>query len=109
MAASTDVFYASCTFWTGDWAWLAAMCRRGIAIKRREGRPKIIPRCPFCGSVGFEMDRAEWLRQMAEWETGASPKANGLPHPGYVEMLMWGEKRCFPTYAMLEAAWRRTR
>jgi hypothetical protein len=64
-----------------------------------------IPHCPFCGSPGFEADRELWLRQAREWEDGTSPKANGTSHPGYVAMLLFGEKRCFPNYAALERAW----
>lgn len=128
MAQPTDVFYGFCTFWTGDWEWLAekngmrpgrgpelpdvvakALAEKGVTIQPRQrssGTPAGFPHCPFCNSVGFEMDRESWLRKAREWEDGSSPKAGGVPHPGYVAMLMWGEKKCFPNYAALEAAWR---
>lgn len=127
--ATTDVFYAFCTFWTGDWAWLAkkngaarrarepalpeplarALAQRGITIRDREDpgvQPWPIPHCPFCGSVGFQISRDEWLEEAREWEAGTSPNAPGVSHPGYVAMLLWGEKKCFPNYDALEAAWR---
>lgn len=124
MAVETDVFYGFCTFWTGDWAWLKRMngYREISAAERAQdlldqeaamsaGRPRPIrqpqiPHCPFCGSVGFETDRESWLRQAREWEDGTSPQAGGIPHPGYVAMLMWGEKQCFRNYAAIEQAYR---
>ena len=130
MAKKTDVFYGFCTFWTGDWVWLAekngarvardfnefpppvmeALAEKGITIQRkpRPVKPPSIPHCPFCGSVGFEMPREDWLKEAREWEDGTSPIAKGVPHPGYGAMLLWGEKKCFPTYTMLETAWRMT-
>ena len=118
MARETDVFYAFCTFWTGDWAWLRRMNGhdaprppRGEYQRLADGSlgrvvsPSRIPQCPFCGAVGFEADRETWLRQAREWEDGTSPKALGVAHPGYVDMLLWSEKKCFPDYAALERAW----
>ena len=97
MAKSTDVFYGFCTFWTGDWDWLAerngagkrpapvypepvteALKARGITIQPREPRAitsRGIPHCPFCGSMGFEMSRKAWMQQAQEWEAGTSEKA----------------------------------
>lgn len=124
MATTEDVFYsARCTFWTGDWAWLRARARRGPAmvegadvtqfgdaqpasIRARDVTP-LIPCCPFCGSVGFEMPREQWMAQARAWEAGASPAMPGVTHPGYVAMLTWSEKRCYPDYDALATAWRR--
>ena len=121
MATPNDVFYAFCTFWTGDWDWLAekngpmpepvatALAEKGITIHPRALRTirqPLIPYCPFCGSVGFEIDRETWLRQAREWENGTSPEEPGVLHPDFTAMLLWSEKKCFPTYAALEQAWR---
>lgn len=88
MARQTDVFYGLCTFWTDDWASLG---------RTREG----IPCCPYCGAVGFEMDRKEWLRQIAAHEA----KGN----PDYLAMMRWAKDRCFSDFATLTRTYRANR
>ena len=123
MQDSDLIFYAMCTFWTGDleWLWQANGHRRYTReeIEQNErdqesamaaGRPRPvlqphIPHCPNCKAVGFQTTRKEWFEQAQEFEDGVSPPAKGKRHPGYVEMLKWGEKKCFPSYAALERAW----
>ena len=98
MATVTDVFYGMCTFWTGDWEWLHN-------LNRRESPTESIPHCPFCGAPGFELNRETWFEQAKTWEDGTSPKAEGIAHPGYLAMLIWGEKKCFRSFKHLEVEW----
>lgn len=88
MATLTDVFYGHCTFWTDDWE---------LMRRARAERGSLIPCCPYCGSVGYEIDKQKW------WAQARAHEANW--HPGYVAMLEWGKNQCFPDYPALKAAY----
>jgi len=89
------VFYGLCTFWTDDWSVM--------------GSSSGIPVCPKCGSVGFETTLTKWMvgvRQHEMGTTGAvAPSERRDPHPGYVQMIVWGKGRCFPNWEIAQQAY----
>lgn len=131
MNAADLIWYGHCTLWTGDWDWLRKMnteqphaihqpspafdkhLRRAYETlglqpseaRLRQAQSHVTPHCPFCGSVGFQTSREGWIKSIEEWDNGTSPKAPGVRHPGYADMMRWAEKKCFPDHETLGAAW----
>ena len=86
------VFYGLCTFWTDDW---------GVM-----GSSSGIPVCPKCGSVGFETTLTKWMAGARRHEEGViEGSADRDPHPGYVQMIVWGKGRCFPNWEIAQRAY----
>lgn len=66
------------------------------------GKRGVLPCCPHCGGVLFQMPSEE------EWWIGVDQYERAKPHPGYRAMLEWqrAEKKCFPQLDALLAAHR---
>lgn len=100
-----DLWYgAGCTYWTDEWDALAST---------GEGPLGGIPCCPRCGSVGYEIRRAQWWAGVRQHEAdGTRGRSCGLPdcgptgHPRYEAMIRWARGQCFRTFGVLESAWR---
>ncbi len=63
-------FAVGCTFWTDDWNTL---------------NTRRIPCCPFCSSVGMQMEAGKWFQSIREYDES---------HPGYFALFAAVKQMC---------------
>ena len=74
-----------------------ANCTWAGPIQNVGRRESGLPCCPHCGSSLFE------LPSRSRWDEGVA--AFDKEHPGYADLMKWGEGRCFPNREILLAAY----
>lgn len=82
----TVVYGARCVWWD--------------TIDKAATLPGGLPCCPHCKSVLFEMDLGTWWKGIDH---------HAASNPGYREMMMWSQSKCFRDMKALEAAYQTER
>jgi len=64
--------------------------------KANVGVNGVLPCCPHCRGLLYEMPEAQWLSQMAK---------HNASNPGYAQLMVWSKGKCFPTFTALKDAY----